>query len=134
MVYHSISEASKLVKRSTRTLYRDIKKGKLTVTTSVTGESQVDTAELIRVYGEITTNSVTNVTVTTPLHDTHSMTEKDHLIDKLKAENLSLKERLNDKQQHIEHLAQAIQIITHKNTEYIHKNKDVWWKFWKKKS
>ena len=134
MAYHSISEASQLVKRSTRTLYRDIKKGKITVTTSVTGESQIDTAELIRVYGEINTKNATDVTVTTPFNDTHTLMEKDHIIDKLKAENMSLKERLNDKQQHIEHLAQAIQLLTNKNTEYTHKNKNIRWKFWKKKS
>ena len=63
MAYHTIYEASKLVKRDRRTLYKDIKRGRLTATQSATGEAQVETAELIRAYGEISNTLATEATV-----------------------------------------------------------------------
>ncbi len=45
----TITEAAQLVGKSTHTLYRDIKKGKL----SRDANGKFDTSELIRVYGEL---------------------------------------------------------------------------------
>lgn len=53
MTQLSIAEASKLVSRDRKTLYRLIKEGKLSATTSDTGGRQVETSELIRVFGEM---------------------------------------------------------------------------------
>lgn len=50
-----ISEAAKCVSRDRKTLYRLIKEGKLSATVSATGVRQVDTNELLRVFGEIKT-------------------------------------------------------------------------------
>ena len=52
MAIVSITEASKLTKKSIPTLYRHIKSGKL----SKTGDG-VDTSELVRVYGNLSINS-----------------------------------------------------------------------------
>ena len=49
----SISEAAVLVSKSPKTLYADIKKGKLSVTKDSDGQKVVAISELIRVYGEI---------------------------------------------------------------------------------
>lgn len=49
MTLVSITEAAELVDKSTQTLYRHIKSGKL----SRESNGQIQTAELIRVYGEL---------------------------------------------------------------------------------
>lgn len=51
MALVTITEAAKLVRRSRRTLYRDIDKGRLSKTVTHDGTSVIDTSELLRVYG-----------------------------------------------------------------------------------
>jgi len=51
MTFVTITEAAKLVRRSRRTLYRDIDKGRLSKTVAHDGAAAIDTAELLRVYG-----------------------------------------------------------------------------------
>lgn len=53
MAQLSISEAAKLVARDRKTLYRLIKEGRLSATQDATGTRQVETSELLRVFGEI---------------------------------------------------------------------------------
>jgi hypothetical protein len=53
MTQHSISEAAKLVSRDRKTLYRFIKDGRLSATQDATGARQVETSELMRVFGEL---------------------------------------------------------------------------------
>ena len=50
-----ISQALELLDVSQATLYRDLKKGKLTFETNGKGRRVVDTAELERVYGQLKT-------------------------------------------------------------------------------
>jgi len=52
----TITEAAKLAGKSTQTLYRHIKAGKL----SRSSDGTIDTTELLRVYGEINNNDVTS--------------------------------------------------------------------------
>ena len=49
----TIAEAVKMVDVSQTTLYRDLKDGKLSATTDKRGRKVIDTAELIRVYGDV---------------------------------------------------------------------------------
>lgn len=51
MALVTITEAAKLVRRSRRTLYRDIDKGRLSKTITHDGATVIDTSELLRVYG-----------------------------------------------------------------------------------
>jgi hypothetical protein len=51
MAFVTITEAAKLVRRSRRTLYRDIDKGRLSKTVTHDGATVIDTSELLRVYG-----------------------------------------------------------------------------------
>lgn len=51
MALVTITEAAKLVRRSRRSLYRDIDKGRLSKTVTNDGATVIDTSELLRVYG-----------------------------------------------------------------------------------
>jgi hypothetical protein len=53
MALVTITEAAKLVRRSRRTLYRDIDKGRLSKTVTHDGATVIDTSELLRVYGAL---------------------------------------------------------------------------------
>lgn len=53
MALISITEAAKLVRRNRSTLYRDIERGRLSKTVTPDGETQIDTAELLRAYGRL---------------------------------------------------------------------------------
>lgn len=53
MAQLSISDAAKLVARDRKTLYRLIKEGRLSATQDATGARQVETSELLRVFGAI---------------------------------------------------------------------------------
>lgn len=47
----SISEAARLTGKNRSTLHRHIQQGKLSKTIDETGESKIDTSEILRVYG-----------------------------------------------------------------------------------
>lgn len=53
MAFVTITEAAKLVRRSRRTLYRDIDAGRLSKTVNADGGASIDTAELLRAYGSL---------------------------------------------------------------------------------
>lgn len=53
MALVSITEAAKLVRRNRSTLYRDIERGRLSKSVSPEGETQIDTSELLRTYGQL---------------------------------------------------------------------------------
>lgn len=60
MTLHSVPEAARLTGKSQRTLYKHIKSGTLSAQRYAGGSLKVDTAELIRVYGEIHDNNAEN--------------------------------------------------------------------------
>jgi len=53
MAIVTISKASKLVGKTTRTIQRHVANGKISKTTTSNGLTGIDTSELIRVYGQI---------------------------------------------------------------------------------
>lgn len=53
MSWHSIKQAQELTGKSRSTLYRDMNAGRVSYRTESDGRRRIDTAELIRVYGEI---------------------------------------------------------------------------------
>lgn len=116
MAQVSIAEAAKLVKRNRQSLYRAINGGRLSVTQSVTGERQVDTSELIRVYGELSQISDSNVTVT-------MLQDATPQIALLEMENRHLKERLAEKDRHLEDMRQSFRLLEDKSP------KKSWWPF-----
>lgn len=128
MAQHSIAVAARLVQRDRRTLYKDIQRGRLTATLSATGERQVETSELIRVYGELSGTEATAATVAERQEPTATATTQDAEIALLQARIASLEARLEDKQQHIEHLAQAMRLLESRPAP----DRRRWWPFGKK--
>ena len=53
MAIHNITDSALLVKKSRRTIQRYIASGKLTMVIDTLGKPQIDTTELIRVFGAI---------------------------------------------------------------------------------
>ena len=53
MAIHNITDSALLVKKSRRTIQRYIANGKLTMVSDTLGKPQIDTTELIRVFGAI---------------------------------------------------------------------------------
>ena len=60
MTKFSISEASRLTGKSRQTLYNMIDKGELSAGQDLTGARQLDKSELIRVFGELLSNDLSN--------------------------------------------------------------------------
>lgn len=81
MTQLSIAAAAKLVSRDRKTLYRLIKDGRLSATQDATGARQVETSELLRVFGELKqletlseTPRDSRATVSMPQHETPNET------------------------------------------------------------
>ncbi|EBX8442754.1 entry exclusion protein 1 [Cronobacter sakazakii] len=53
MAWHSVSQAQKLTGKSRRTLYRDMASGRVSYRNNTKGHRELETSELIRVYGEL---------------------------------------------------------------------------------
>jgi hypothetical protein len=120
MTQLSILEATKFCGKDRKTLYRAIKQGKLSATTAISGALQIETSELIRVYGESVAKSValdSGESVALPQIETPNEAL-------LRQENQSLKERLADKERHIEDLREAMARLGYSKSQ-----KKAWWKF-----
>lgn len=129
-----ISEAAKLAGRDRKTLYRDIKSGRLSATVSETGEKQVDVAELSRVYG-----SLKHVDDKCDSRETVAMSQVETVqvaqetlarLAALEAENAQLKERLADKETHINDMRNSLRLLEHKRPETVDETPPPWWKLW----
>lgn len=122
----SISEAAKLVGRSRKTLYRAIETGCLSVTHNDTGARQVDISELVRVFGVFPVSSACDTTVSMPQGDTPIATADTSglkaKIAALEAENVQLRERIEDKNKHIEDMRNTVRLLEHTSP----KNRS-WW-------
>ena len=84
MAIHNVTDSALLVKKSRKTIQRYIANGKLTVTRDHLGNPQIDTAELIRVFGKV--SQVSQRKIVKKSHDvapTLSQQNNDDRIDKL---------------------------------------------------
>jgi excisionase family DNA binding protein len=112
----SISEAAKLVGRDRKTLYRAIKEGRLSATQDATGARQVDIAELVRVFGVFTVARDSGETVSLPQTETGQTTaDLKARMAALEAENAQLRERVADKDRHIEDMRQTVRLLEHQS-------------------
>jgi len=124
MALVSIAKAAKLVGKSRQSLYSDIDKGRLSVGQDKTGKRQVDTSELMRVYGELQSSVDSQVTVKFGQELTANLTtDTGTKIAVLEAENAQLKERLADKEKNLEDLRSTVRLLEHKQAR-------PWWKIW----
>ncbi len=118
MAQVSVTEAARLTGKSRRTIQRHIATGKLSVSQrDATGKS-IETSELIRVFGEIKhTHPIPkndNIGVTMSQHVAMQSDKKEVENELLKQEVALLKQRLEDKDAHIDSLKQAMLLIESK--------------------
>ena len=131
----SISEAARLVKVSRPTIYKMINSGKLSYTSVVKhgkGIKVIDTSELIRVFGSLdgVIDDVKSDTESTGINSV-GLHDLQHRIALLEAENDGLKGAVKARDEHIDSLRQAMQLLEHKH-EPSSPPHSPWWKFWKK--
>lgn len=110
----SITEAARLTGKSRRTIQRYVATGKLSMSQSDVTEKSIDTSELIRVFGnllKIGTGSDTQKNVTMSHNDATKNDIPDIEKELLKQELALLKERLKDKDAHIESLQKTMLLI-----------------------
>jgi len=136
----SISEAARLVKVSRPTLYKMINSGKLSYTSIVKQGKAVkviEISELMRVFGALlgTADGVNDVvkidSENTPVNSP-ALHDLQHKIALLEIENDSLKGAVKARDEHIDSLRQAMQLIEHKKESSL-QTKSIWWKFWGQK-
>ena len=131
----SISEAARLVKVSRPTIYKMINSGKLSYTSVVKhGKSikVIDTSELIRVFGSLdgVIDDVKSDAESTGINSV-GLHDLQHRIALLEAENDGLKGAVKARDEHIDSLRQAMQLLEHKHDPSSPAHSP-WWKFWKK--
>ncbi|HED2371111.1 helix-turn-helix domain-containing protein [Escherichia coli] len=131
----SISEAARLVKVSRPTIYKMINSGKLSYTSVVkhgNGIKVIDTSELIRVFGSLdgVIDDVKSDAESTGINSV-GLHDLQHRIALLEAENDGLKGAVKARDEHIDSLRQAMQLLEHKH-EPSSPPHSPWWKFWKK--
>ena len=131
----SISEAARLVKVSRPTIYKMINSGKLSYTSVVKhGKSikVIDTSGLIRVFGSLdgVIDDVKSDAESTGINSV-GLHDLQHRIALLEAENDGLKGAVKARDEHIDSLRQAMQLLEHKH-EPSSPPHSPWWKFWKK--
>ena len=131
----SISEAARLVKVSRPTIYKMINSGKLSYTSVVKHGKDIkviDTSELIRVFGSLdgVIDDVKSDAESTGINSV-GLHDLQHRIALLEAENDGLKGAVKARDEHIDSLRQAMQLLEHKR-EPSSPPHSPWWKFWKK--
>ena len=143
MALVTISEASSLTGKSIKTIYRHIDTGKLSSTLDENNKKQVDTAELVRVYGEIKIDDellTKNDNTKMSLIENKEERKKERELE-IENENKILKERishleaiLSERQSHIDSLKQAMLLLEDKsrndkeNEKQKPSDKKFWWK------
>lgn len=136
MALVSISEAARLTGKSRRTIQRYVATGKLSMSQSDATGKSIDTSELIRVFGTIkqvdVTASATDEDVTMSQSDTLNNDKKELENQLLQQQVELLKQRLEDKDAHIESLKSAMLLISVNNKEKTSWLDNVISKLWKK--
>jgi transposase len=117
MTQHSINEAAKLVGRSPKTIYRLVKQGFLSATLDENGKKQIDTSELLRVFGELRTGRETREnpeTISMSRRETPDTTARMALLE---AELRHARELLAVRESQIEDLRRAVLLLGHRRGE-----------------
>lgn len=126
----SISEAARLTGKARSTIQTYIKTGKISKTTdNHTGNIGIETSEIIRVFGNISIQNITDTTgsenvvisqqttgntTDTTSSNTRNATDKNIEILQLKLENEKLKSVLEAKQETIDTLKSALKLLEYK--------------------
>lgn len=121
MALVSVAKAASLVNRDRKVIYRDyIATGKLTATKNGRGHMQVDTSELLRVFGAFESEAKSQDN--TP----HQETSRDSTfeLEQLRAENAALRDKVETQAANLQDLRQALKML-----EYKPEPRRRWWHF-----
>lgn len=114
MAIVSVTEASKLVGKTRKTIQRYISIGKLSKTIDSDGKEGIDTSELLRVFGTLSTQDTTQISGEKNIHDVAVLNVENVA---LKKEIELLRELLTSKDAHIDSLNKALLILEHKKEQ-----------------
>lgn len=129
----SISEASRLTRKSRTTLYRLIGTGQLSTCTGEKNEKLVDVSELLRVFGAFSGCADEQVPEqSTEHHVTGAEQQNEQVVQTLKQEVEHLRALVSSQSSHIESLKQAMQLLEHKPAPGALSSRRSWWPFGKK--
>lgn len=121
MALVSVAKAAGLVNRDRKVLYRDyIATGKLTVTKNARGHMQVDTSELLRVFGAFDVE--TSNRDIAPHEETQKETNLE--LERLRLENAALRDKVETQAANLSDLRQALKLL-----EYKEPKRKKWWPF-----
>ncbi len=131
MALVSVSQAARLAGISRQHLYRKfIKTGEISVSKGLKGETLIDTSELLRVFGELHGDSHDDGAVLQEeTHEKHTgdsglVSELQAKLQLIEAENRALRERIEDKDKHLDDVRQALRLLEDKS------EKKKRWKWW----
>lgn len=119
MAWHSVSQAQHMTGKSRRTLYRDMASGRLSWRTNTNGHRELETSELIRVYGEIKNDGTA---------DRHTVAQPDGTVS-----SSAIRDELRALRQEVADLKSMLLRLEHK-PEKPSEISAPWWRFWQKKS
>ncbi|MBU9858511.1 helix-turn-helix domain-containing protein [Rahnella aceris] len=131
----SISEASRLTGKSRTTLHRLIKAGELSSCSGVRNTKLLDTSELLRVFG--TLSSVQSAQLDGQVAGqkfTGDVMQSEQVNQQLTQEVEHLRELVTAQQSHIDSLKQAMLLLEHKKEIQpvaAASDHSPWWRFWK---
>ena len=111
MAQLSVAEAARLVARDRKTLYRMVKEGRLSATVNNDGQRQIETSELVRVFGVLENPDDRRdgrETDAVPQRETRPETDR---IALLEAELRHARELLEVKDGQIQDLRQSIRLL-----------------------
>ncbi|HAJ1782384.1 MULTISPECIES: helix-turn-helix domain-containing protein [Klebsiella pneumoniae complex] len=98
MAVHTVTEAAKLAGVTRRTIYRYIKQGKLSAVVTGSDATQIETSELLRVFGSLSQEKEPQVStgsqVEEPEYVTRLMAEMSQLRDLVQRQQLLLEDKL----------------------------------------
>lgn len=117
MAWHSVSHAQNLTGKSRRTLYRDMASGRVSYRTNGKGHRELETSELIRVYGEPEQSGTDERHSVTQSHGTQNEADMMAEIRALRQEVSELKSLLL-RLEHIDSIATS------------ETSRKPWWRFW----
>lgn len=134
MALVSISEAIKLSGVSRGTFYRKyLNEGLISTTQNPTGKKQIDTAELLRVFGKLSADIKTVSNETEQTERTNEVEQLRKQLQETKDSEQRLRDEFLDREnwyrQQIEKQDDKIKLLEHHHLEQLTMPK--WWQFWK---
>lgn len=128
MAWHTIQEAQKLTGKSRRTLYRDMAAGRLSWVLEGDSGRRLETAELIRVYGELLPLAQPEAEKTAHADTAHGTQDMVLVLAELRALRVEVAE-LRQAMLLLEHKPEPAPAVTHGTSEFVPSQTSLpWWK------